>query len=75
MKIGDIVIVKEEGISRNEWRLGRVLDACKDDDGQVRKVTLQIGNRKLGKEGSRLILERPIHKLVVLAEDNSNVFQ
>lgn len=73
VKIGDIVIVKEEGIPRSEWRLGRVLDVCEDEDGLVRKATIQIGNRKLGKEGQRLtkpsILERPIHKLVVLVEN------
>ncbi|XP_047674529.1 uncharacterized protein LOC125145500 [Tachysurus fulvidraco] len=74
VRIGDIVIVKEEEIPRNEWRLGRVFDVCKDEDGLVRKVTIQIGDRKLGKEGKRhnilSILERPIHKLVVLIENN-----
>ena len=74
VKIGDIVILKEEEIPRNEWRLGRVLDVCEDADGLVRKATVQMGNRKLGKEGQRLtslsIFERPIHKLVVLVESN-----
>lgn len=74
VKIGDIVIVKEEELPRNEWRLGLVLDVCADEDGLVRKAKIQIGNRKLGKKGQRLtnpsILERPIHKLVVLVENN-----
>lgn len=74
VKIGDIVIVKEQEIPRNEWRLGRVLDVCKDEDGLVRKATVQMGNRKLGKGGQRLtnpsIFERPIHKLVVLVDNN-----
>ncbi|KAK0142370.1 hypothetical protein N1851_019891 [Merluccius polli] len=74
VKIGDIVILKEEEIPRNEWRLGRVLDVCEDADGLVRKATVQMGNRKLGNEGQRLtslsIFERPIHKLVVLVESN-----
>ncbi|KAL1276830.1 hypothetical protein QQF64_036453 [Cirrhinus molitorella] len=73
VKIGDIVIVKEEDLPRNEWRLGRVVDVCADGDGLVRKAKIQIGNRKLGKKGQRLtnpsILERPIHKLVVLVEN------
>lgn len=47
--IGDIVIVKEQEIPRNEWRLKRVLDVCKDEDGLVRKATVQMGNRKLRK--------------------------
>ncbi|KAI3375592.1 hypothetical protein L3Q82_003912 [Scortum barcoo] len=33
VKNGDVVIVKEEELPRNEWRLGRVLDVCKDEDG------------------------------------------
>lgn len=74
VKIGDVVILREEGTPRNEWRLGRVLKVCTDDDGLVRKATIQIGNKKLGKEGQRLtnpsIIERPIHKLVVLVESN-----
>ncbi|XP_035854176.1 uncharacterized protein LOC118494390 [Sander lucioperca] len=74
VKVGDIVIVKEDEVPRNEWRIGRVLDVCKDEDGLVRKVTVQMGNRKLRKEGQRLtsssILERPVHKLVVLVENN-----
>ena len=52
----------------------RVLDVCKDEDGLVRKATVQIGDRKLGNAGHRhaspSILEQPIHKLVVLVENN-----
>ena len=49
VKTGDIVILKEESIPRNEWRLGRVLDVYKDEDGLVQKATVQIGDRNLGK--------------------------
>ncbi|KAK9513134.1 hypothetical protein VZT92_026696 [Zoarces viviparus] len=74
MQVGDVVIVKEEEISRNEWKLARVLDVLKNDDGLVRKVKIQIGERKLGKGGERLskpsIVERPIQKLVILVESS-----
>lgn len=67
---GDIVIVKEGEVPRNEWRLARVLKVCKDDDGLVRRATIQMGNRGLGKRGERLtkpsFVEHPIQKLVVL---------
>lgn len=70
VKVNDIVIIKDENIPRNEWTLGRVIDAHEGDDGLVRKVTLQVGDRKLGKKGEHLhkpfIIERPIQKLVVL---------
>ncbi len=48
---GYIVIVKEGEVPRNEWRLARVLEVCKDDDGLVQKATIQMGDRGLGKRG------------------------
>lgn len=74
LKVGDVAIIKDEGVPRNDWRLGRVLDVCTDEDGLVRKVRVQVGKREPGKEGPRLsgpsIVERPIHKLVVLVEND-----
>lgn len=74
MKVGDIVIVKDENIPRIEWTLGRVVNVHEGDDGLVRKVTLQVGDRKLGNRGERLhkpsIIERPIQKLVVLLDSS-----
>ncbi|KAL6480076.1 hypothetical protein MHYP_G00111090 [Metynnis hypsauchen] len=74
MDVGDIVILKEEDIPRNEWKLAKVVEAHEDDDGLVRKVTVQIGERKLGKKGERLnqpsIVQRPIQKLVVLVKSS-----
>nr|XP_046230542.1 uncharacterized protein LOC124051127 [Scatophagus argus] len=75
VRVGDVVIVKEDNVPRNEWRLARVVEARKEDDGLVRKVKIQIGQSKLGKRGERLaqptFLERPVQKLVVLVEQNS----
>eukprot|EP00079_Xenopus_tropicalis_P036905 XP_017950676.1 PREDICTED: uncharacterized protein LOC101733728 [Xenopus tropicalis] len=76
VQINDIVIVKEEDIPRNRWRIAKVLEVQKDNDGLVRRVKLQMGDSKLSKRGERLttplILERPIQKLVVLIENNNN---
>ncbi|KAL0154219.1 hypothetical protein M9458_050473 [Cirrhinus mrigala] len=70
VQVGDVVIVKEGEALRNEWRMARVLKVCKDDDGLVRKATIQMGDRGLGRRGERLtkpsIVERPIQKLVIL---------
>ncbi|XP_037394566.1 uncharacterized protein LOC119263501 [Pygocentrus nattereri] len=72
--VGDIVILKEEDVPRNEWKLAKVVEALEDDDGLVRKVTVQIGERKLEKKGERLnqpsIVQRPIQKLVVLVKSS-----
>lgn len=74
MEVGDIVILKEEDVPRNEWKLARVVETHEDDDGLVRKVTIQTGDRKLGKGGERLvqpsIIQRPIQKLVVLLKNS-----
>lgn len=75
VQVGDVVILKEDNIPRNEWKLARVVDTSEDDDGIVRKVELQMGQRDLGKKGERLkqpsFLERPVQKLVVLVENDS----
>ena len=75
MQVGDIVIVKDDNIPRNEWKLARVVEAREEDDGLVRKVNIQIGQSNLGKKGERLTqpsyLDRPVQKLVVLVEHNS----
>nr|XP_054595337.1 uncharacterized protein LOC129162918 [Nothobranchius furzeri] len=77
VEVGDIVILKEEDVPRNEWKLTRVVEAHEDDDGLVRKVTIQTGDRKLGKRGERLVqpsvIQRPIQKLVVLVENEKNM--
>jgi hypothetical protein len=74
MKCGDTVIVKAEDQPRSEWQLARIMETTIDDDGLVRKVKIQIGDRKLGKKGQRLvkpsILERPVQKLVLLLESS-----
>lgn len=67
-----VVIVKEDNVPRNEWKLAKLVEATVDDDGLVRKVKLQIGNKDVGEKGEHLkqlsFLERPVQKLVVLVE-------
>lgn len=70
MQINDIVLLKDEEQPRNQWPLARV-EACETDkDGYVRKVRLLLGNSSLDAKGKRIksssILERPIHKVVLL---------
>ena len=65
-------MVQDDDLPRNEWRLGRVVDATTDSDGLVRRVKINLGDRKLGKKGERLckasVLERSVQKLVLLLE-------
>ena len=75
LQVNDVVIVKEDDVPRNQWRVCRVIEALLDENGLVRKVKLEVGNRNLASKGKRSrplsTLERPIHKLVLLmsAED------
>ena len=70
MVVGDIVIVKDVNLPRNQWQLARVEQAYPSDDGLVRKVKLTIADPALDKDGRRtkspVSLERPVQKLVLL---------
>ena len=57
LKIGDIVLIKDDSLPRNEWSLGLVEDTVADSKGLVRSVHLKTQNKTLC---------RPIHKLVLL---------
>ena len=63
-RVGDVVLLKEEGDVRNHWPMGRVIDVHPSKDGLVRSVTLQVRSS---------VLKRPIHKTVLLVgADSSN---
>lgn len=70
MKEDDVVIIKDEDQSRNQWRLARVVQAYASDDGLVRKVKLLVADSSLDKHGKRskppAYLDRPVQKLVLL---------
>ena len=62
------MLVKEEGQYRNGWPLGRVTEAIKSDDGNVRKATAMVMI-----EGKKKTMLRPIKELVLLVPArNSN---
>jgi hypothetical protein len=79
MRVGDIVLIKDDNAPRNLWRKARVDEVYTDEDGLVRKVKLIVANPLLNERGKRsrvaTFLERPIQKLVVLlkVEDTENV--
>jgi hypothetical protein len=80
MRVGDIVLIKDDNAPRNLWRKARVDEVYTDEDGLVRKVKLiTVADPLLNERGKRnrvaTILERPIQKLVVLlkVEETENV--
>ena len=65
-EIGDIVLVQDENLPRNQWPLARVIEVYPDTtDKLVRHVKLFVPTAKSD-------LERPIHKLVLLVENRQS---
>ena len=59
LDVGDIVLVADPDCPRNQWPMGRIIDAIKSKDGLVRKVNIKVSN-------SDIPLSRPVAKVVLL---------
>ena len=70
LKVGDLVILKDDNIPRNCWKLARVAETYPDEDGLVRKVKVAVANQSGDGDGSSLKgsrishLDRPVQKLL-----------
>ena len=58
--VGDAVILKDDGLQRNEWRLARVTNVHQREGGDVRSVVVQTSTCNT--------YTRPITKIVLLVE-------
>ena len=67
---GDIVLIREKNVPRNQWPMGRVITTTRSNDGLVRKVTLTICPLP-GKTKNRSIV-RGITDLVLLIPAQSH---
>ena len=72
IQVGDVVIDSEETQPRSVWCLGRVSETITDTDGLVQRVKIALADRNLNQRGVRIhkvsVVERPVHKLVLLLE-------
>ena len=59
VKVGNIVLIANESVPRNQWLMARVIETLPDHNGYVRQVKLQTKTN---------ILLRPVHKLILLLE-------
>ena len=64
LKKGDIVLLKIDS-SRNHWPLCKVLTTYPDEKGNVRSVSLMVGNNV---DNNKHVLNRPISKIVLVLE-------
>ena len=55
--VGDIVLIKDDSMSRSCWAMGHVVDVEPDSNGQVRAVKVKTKSSEL---------RRPVNKLVLL---------
>ena len=59
LKVGDVVLVKDENTARNVWPLGKIIQVMSDQKGAVRRVLVKMRST---------VLERPYDKLCLLLE-------
>ena len=67
IKLNDIVLISEENIKRNKWRIGRINKLLRGNDGKVRGAEVVVVN----KTGNGL-LRRPISKLFPFESKDSH---
>ena len=54
-----MILLKDDGLNRNDWRLGRIIEVKRGDDELVRSVVVQT---------STSAYERRVAKIVLLVE-------
>lgn len=63
-KVGDLVLVQDISLPRNQWPLGRIEETRPSNDGNVRSAVVRIA-KKLS-DFSTTLITRPIVKLILL---------
>lgn len=58
-EVDDIVLVKEDKIPRNRWKMGRISEVFQSGDGLIRSASVCLSPCKTS-------LHRPVTKLVLL---------
>lgn len=66
LKVGDVVLMKEESVAARSYRLGRVVETFPGQDGHVRRAIITYKNPG---EAVFRRTERPIHKLVLIVPE------
>lgn len=68
LKMGDVVLMKDDQACRNDWPMGTVVNAISGDDGRVRAAEVRVV-----KDGRTTVYTRPVTQLVFLfnGEDDS----
>ena len=57
LKVDDVVLLKDEGVVRSQWPMGRVIEVHESKDGLVRSVTIKTKTSTF---------KRPVTKTILL---------
>ena len=60
---GDVVLLNDSSVHRNQWPMGLVTETFKGEDDLVRQVSV-----KTVRNGKTSFLQRPVTELIVLLE-------
>ncbi|XP_023816059.1 uncharacterized protein LOC111948246 [Oryzias latipes] len=63
--IGDVVLLKDTEVKRNEWPMGLIVNTFPGQDGRVRKVDVRVM-----KGGSSRVYSRPVSDIVLLHRES-----
>ena len=64
ISIGDVVLIEEEKVKRNKWRLGKVIEIVRGKDGVIRGAVMETAKEKMS---------RPLQKLYPLEVREASV--
>ena len=64
--MGDIVLLKDSDVSRQQWPMGRVGRVFPSQDGLVRSVELKV-------PAATKLLKRPIQEITLLVEAAADI--
>lgn len=69
-KIGDLVLLVDQLLLRNQWSTGRIVEVNKDEKGNVRSAKIVVSkvksSSKLDLNSTKVVVERPVIKLILL---------
>ena len=60
-KLGDVVLIQEDNVRRNQWKMGVIGDLIQGRDGQIRGARVRIISK-----GKPDFIDRPLQKLFPL---------
>ncbi len=69
-KEGDIVLVDDKNLPRNQWKMGRVLSLIRSSDGEIRSCELRMESAQNKRNNATCI--RPVRLLTPIEFSNEN---